>query len=78
MFESSKSLYNYFNTFLKKKNVKNFIIFNGRLSCARPLIQASIKNNINYYLFDAAINGKVPCIQEMKCFILLILKNEML
>ena len=48
MFESSKSLYSYFNTFLKTKNVKNFIIFNGRLSCARPLIQASKKNNTNY------------------------------
>ena len=68
MFESSKSLYSYFNSFLKTKNVKNFIIFNGRLSCARPLIQASKKNNTNYYLFDAAINGKVPMYSRNEMF----------
>ena len=36
MYESSKGLFNYFDTFLQDNNVSNFIIFNGRLSCARP------------------------------------------
>ena len=68
MLESSKSLYSYFNFFMQKRNIKNFVIFNGRLSCARPLIQASKQNNVNYYLFDAAINGKVPMYSKNEMF----------
>jgi len=60
MLKSSISLFHYFNNYFEQNKIKNFIIFNGRLSCARPLIQSSIKNNVNYFLFDAAINGKVP------------------
>tara|TARA_B100000886_G_scaffold155812_2_gene106099 strand:+ start:4336 stop:5832 length:1497 start_codon:yes stop_codon:yes gene_type:complete len=68
MLESSKSLYSYFNLFMQNKNILNFVIFNGRLSCARPLIQASKQNKINYYLFDAAINGKVPMYSKNEMF----------
>ena len=60
MLDSSFSLFVYFNNFFKNNLVDNFIIFNGRLSCSRPLIEVSKKNSINYYLFDAALNGKVP------------------
>jgi hypothetical protein len=60
MYESSKGLFNYFDTFLQDNNVSNFIIFNGRLSCARPLISVSKKHNTTFNLFDASVNGKVP------------------
>ncbi len=60
MVKSSEGLFNYFNNFLSKNKVDNFIIFNGRLSCARPLIAASKENNVTFNLFDAAVNGKVP------------------
>ena len=60
MYESSKGLFNYFDHFLSKNNIDNFIIFNGRLSCARPLIAVSKKHNTTFNLFDASVNGKVP------------------
>ena len=62
MFESSFALYSYFDSFISRPELKtkNFIIFNGRLSCSRPLIEVSKHHNVNYYLFDAAVNGKVP------------------
>ena len=60
MYESSKGLFYYFDKFLKKNKVENFIIFNGRLSCARPLLAASKNNSTNFNLFDASVNGKVP------------------
>ena len=60
MYISSIGLYSYFDKFFNEQKVENFVIFNGRLSCARPSLAASKKNNINYNLFDAALNGKVP------------------
>ena len=60
MLESSYSLFAYFDDFLLNNSVDKFVIFNGRLSCSRPLIEASKKNEVNYLLFDAAVNGKVP------------------
>ena len=60
MYESSVGLYYYFDKFLKNRKVNNFIIFNGRLSCARPLIIVSKNNNVNFNLVDASVNGKVP------------------
>jgi len=60
MYESSVGLYYYFDKFLKNRKVNNFIIFNGRLSCARPLIAVSKINNVNFNLVDASVNGKVP------------------
>jgi hypothetical protein len=60
MYESSKGLFNYFDKVLSNNNIDNFIIFNGRLSCARPLISVSKKHNTTFNLFDASVNGKVP------------------
>jgi hypothetical protein len=60
MINSSIGLYNYFDTYLKKNNVQNFIIFNGRISCARPLKTVSHDNNVSYILFDGALNGLTP------------------
>lgn len=68
MLESSYALFSYFDTFLKNRDVDNFIIFNGRLSCARPLIQVSKKNSVNFLLFDAALNGKVPMYSTNEMF----------
>ncbi len=68
MMKSSLALYTFFNTYLQINKAENFIIFNGRLSCARPLIQASKNNNTNYFLFDAAINGKVPMYSKNEMF----------
>ena len=60
MYNSAVGLYFYFNKVLKSNQVDNFIIFNGRLSCARPLIKVSKNNNVNFNLFDASVNGKIP------------------
>lgn len=60
MISSSIGMYNYFDTYLKKNDVQNFIIFNGRISCARPLKTVSYDNNVNYILFDGALNGLTP------------------
>ena len=68
MLNSSIALYSFFNDYLSKNKVENFTIFNGRLSCARPLIQSSKTNNVNYFLFDAAINGKVPMYSKNEMF----------
>ena len=68
MMKSSLALYTFFNNYLLKNKAENFIIFNGRLSCARPLIQASKNNNTNYFLFDAAINGRVPMYSKNEMF----------
>ena len=68
MLDSSYALFTYFNHFLSKNNVNNFIIFNGRLSCARPLIESSKKNKVNYNLFDAGVNGKVPMYSTNEMF----------
>ncbi|MDC6466075.1 hypothetical protein PQZ36_00765 [Flavobacteriaceae bacterium] len=68
MLKSSYGLFNYFDNFLSKNQVNNFIIFNGRLSCARPLIESSKKNNVNYNLFDAGVNGKVPMYSTNEMF----------
>ena len=43
MYNSAKGLYLYFDKYLRLNNVENFIIFNGRLSCSRPLITVSKK-----------------------------------
>jgi hypothetical protein len=53
---------------LKNREVNNFIIFNGRLSCARPLITVSKNNNVNFNLFDASVNGKVPMLSVNEMF----------
>ena len=68
MYESSIGLYYYFDNFLKNNDVNNFIIFNGRLSCARPLITVSKNNKINFNLFDASVNGKVPMFSVNEMF----------
>ena len=68
MLQSSYALFTYFDHFLSNNNVNNFIIFNGRLSCARPLIESSKKNKVNYNLFDAAVNGKVPMYSTNEMF----------
>jgi len=68
MLISSYALFTYFDTFFSINNVDNFIIFNGRLSCARPLIEVSKKNRVNYNLFDAAVNGKVPMYSTNEMF----------
>ncbi len=60
MLDSAFGLYNYFDDYFKNNNIENFIIFNGRISCARPLKVAASKNNINYILFDARLNGLTP------------------
>ena len=59
MLISSINLFHFFNNILRSNDIKNFVIFNGRLNCARPLTVASKINNTNYTLFDGNINGKV-------------------
>ena len=68
MHESSIGLYYYFDKFLKNTKVNIFIIFNGRISCARPLITVSKNNNVNFNLFDASVNGKVPMLSVNEMF----------
>tara|TARA_B100001540_G_scaffold317314_1_gene349967 strand:- start:1410 stop:2903 length:1494 start_codon:yes stop_codon:yes gene_type:complete len=68
MTKSSLGLYSYFNNFLKNNNVENFIIFNGRISCARPLKKVSQDNNVNYILFDGARNGMTPYYSKNEMF----------
>ena len=68
MLESSYGLFNYFDKFFNENKTENFIIFNGRLSCARPLIEISKKHSVNYHLFDAALNGKVPMYSTNEMF----------
>lgn len=68
MYNSAKGLYLYFDKYLSFNNVENFIIFNGRLSCSRPLITVSKKNNVTFNLFDAAVNGKVPKVSVNELF----------
>ena len=68
LYKSALGQYGYFSDFFKENQVSNFIIFNGRLSCSRPLITASKKFNVNYYLFDAAINGKTPMYSKNQMF----------
>tara|TARA_B100001540_G_C15798493_1_gene638792 strand:+ start:691 stop:2190 length:1500 start_codon:yes stop_codon:yes gene_type:complete len=68
MFNSSVGMFNYFNLFLKKNKVNNFIIFNGRLSCARPLVKVAKENRVSYKLFDASVNGKIPMYSTNEMF----------
>jgi len=68
MLDSSYALFSYFDTFFSMNNVNNFVIFNGRLSCGRPLIEVSKKHSVNYHLFDAALNGKVPMYSTNEMF----------
>ena len=68
LYLSSLGQYWFFINFFKKNKISNFIIFNGRLSCSRPLICASEKEKVNYYLFDAAINGKTPMYSKNQMF----------
>ena len=68
LYKSALGQYGYFTNFFKENQVSNFIIFNGRLSCSRSLITASKKYNINYYLFDAFINGKTPMYSKNQMF----------
>jgi hypothetical protein len=68
MYNSSIGLYSFFDNILKKNNVDNFIIFNGRLSCARPLVCVSKNNHINYKLFDATNNGQIPMYSTNEMF----------
>lgn len=68
MIKSSVGLFNYFDNFLKKNNVENFIIFNGRVNCARPLKHASEINNVDYILFDGALNGLTPYYSKNQMF----------
>tara|TARA_B100001250_G_scaffold414386_1_gene452429 strand:+ start:5169 stop:6707 length:1539 start_codon:yes stop_codon:yes gene_type:complete len=68
MLESSYGLYNYFHRFFSEYQTENFVIFNGRLSCSRPLIEIAKKHSVNYHLFDAALNGKVPMYSTNEMF----------
>jgi hypothetical protein len=68
MIISSLNLFHFFNKELSSKNVKNFILFNGRLNCARPLTISSKLNNVDFTLFDGNINGKVPIISKNQMF----------
>ena len=68
MLVSSINLFHFFNNILSSNDIKNFIIFNGRLNCARPLTVASKINNIDYILFDGNINGRVPVISKNQMF----------
>lgn len=68
MIESSFGLYSYFNNFLKLNSVENFIIFNGRISCARPLKVVAENNNVDYILFDGAVNGMTPYFAKNEMF----------
>ena len=68
LFRSALGQYGYFINFFNETQISNFIIFNGRLSCSRPLIIASKKKKINYFLFDAAINGKTPMYSKNQMF----------
>ena len=68
MLDSSYALFSYFDAFFSINNVNNFVIFNGRLSCQRPLIEVAKKHKVNYLLFDASLNGKVPMYSRNESF----------
>ena len=58
MFDSSKSLYLYFKEKIQLLGIKNLIAFNGRFSCARPIVEASENSGINYFLFDTIMQKR--------------------
>ena len=68
MLESSFGLYNYFSNQLSLENPKSIIVFNGRLSCARPLKVLAESKKIDYYLFDASYNGNFPILAKNQMF----------
>ena len=68
LFKSSLAQFHFFQNYLSINDVKNFLIFNGRLSCARPLILASKYNKVDFMLFDAALNGKTPMYSKNEMF----------
>jgi hypothetical protein len=68
MISSSINLFHFFNQELTNYKVENFVIFNGRINCARPLSLVSKLNNVNYTLFDGNINGRIPVIAKNEMF----------
>ena len=59
MLDSSIKLFHYFNYELNSLKPIATIVFNGRLSCARPVKIAAEKTNNDFFLFDASNNGKI-------------------
>ena len=68
MLESSLGLYNYFKNQVSIDKPKSIIVFNGRLSCARPIKILAEIENIDYYLFDASFNGIFPILAKNQMF----------
>ena len=68
MISSSTNLFHFFNQELTNYKVENFVIFNGRINCARPLSLISKLHNVNYTLFDGNINGRIPVIAKNEMF----------
>lgn len=68
MYQSSKELFHFFALEIQKNNIKNFITFNGRLACSRPIIAASKKQKINFWVYDGFFNGKFPFASKNQMF----------
>jgi hypothetical protein len=58
MLDSSMKLYVYFLEKIENQKIENITLFNGRFSCARPVVEAAKKSNINYYLFDTILQKR--------------------
>jgi len=68
LLQSSIGQLNFFKTYISKNQISNFIFFNGRISCARPLIVVSKVTGVDFIVFDAAINGKTPMYSKNQMF----------
>ena len=68
MLDSSINLFHYFNYELNSLKPIATIVFNGRLSCARPVKLAAEKTNNDFFLFDASNNGKYPVLAKNRMF----------
>jgi hypothetical protein len=58
MLDSSMKLYAYFIEKFDNQKIENITLFNGRFSCARPVVEAAKKSKINYYLFDTILQKR--------------------
>ncbi len=68
MLTTSTNLYHYFKSELEKNKPEAIIVFNGRLSSARPIKIAAESTKSNYFLFDSSNNGKYPVLAKNRMF----------
>lgn len=68
MLDSSLGLFKFFEKEINQRKPDSFVVFNGRLSCSRPVKTLSIKYNLDYYLFDSSFNGNFPILAKNQMF----------